>query len=395
MNNSNIIQQKKQMNTGINSIQYIFWFIYLFVSIYEGYISASIGSITRYFLITWIVFMVLNVLKKKSLRVNKFILMIILWLFYYYFTLLWTNTLSQAMLYIGTISTMVFLYVLLLQFRYDIKLINFILSVYKWFSVSLAILAIFNSVFIGAGTRKVLVLFGSYIDPNNQVALMGIGAALCLFSHHKKSRVLEIINKVAFMISVYAILQTGSRSGVVILLSVTLIWVLLESKDNKKEKNIFKRILLIIGLIVVIWLVLFPYLPESVIERLLGTGNLKFTDGTEREIIWAEGMRIFSDNILFGNGWGAYESHNTFITFLIDGGIFGSIPLVAIIFSIIRKSLKMKNTAALLVLITGILPAVFIGAQNKRFFWNAIIFSTIILISNNKEREVNYDAANE
>jgi hypothetical protein len=50
------------------------------------------------------------------------------------------------------------------------------------------------------------------------------------------------------------------------------------------------------------------------------------------------------------------------------------------LFLIAIESIKQKNMLAFLIFITGVLPALVLDAINKRFFWNAIVFSAMLII---------------
>ena len=144
--------------------------------------------------------------------------------------------------------------------------------------------------------------------------------------------------------------------------------------------------MLILLVVLICFVVLINFVPEKIIERLFGLGELKFTDGTNREAKWAEGWARFLEDPIFGNGWGAFECHNTFLTILVDVGLFGALPLGMLFIDIVVKSLKKENAYALMVFIPEMVASFFIGAQNKRFFWVAIIISSIMVYCEKGDR---------
>lgn len=350
--------------------------IYLFFSLYEGYILI-LSSTTRWFLIFMIGYFIMF---RKKIIIQRHQVLIICWYIYYFISLSWTSpdALNQAKLYIYTITSMVLLFFFLAGIRYSEDFVMYLIKIYQILSGMLGVCALFSNTMIGAGTRKVLVIFGKYMDPNNQVALFAIGTAISLNNLFCKKGKNKIIDIMILGINSYGILMTGSRSGIVILFVQIILVLLWKSKEQKWRKYIGKWALIILG-IFVMYCMIKQYLPQEVFERLFGLGNLKFTDGTERELKWATGLEIWKTHPIFGCGWGSYESHNTFLTFLIDTGIFGTVFIFITIIDIGIKALKKKSILAILMMFTGLIPAFFIGAQNKRFFWNSLIIPVIII----------------
>ena len=64
---------------------------------------------------------------------------------------------------------------------------------------------------------------------------------------------------------------------------------------------------------------------------------------------------------------------------LCDVGLVGTSFFLCVLGIIGYKSIKSKNVLAIALLVTGFVPSFFIGAINKRFFWNAIIISMMVL----------------
>ena len=95
-------------------------------------------------------------------------------------------------------------------------------------------LGVFFSVESGAGTRKTLVLFGNTLDPNNLVALYGIGSGLALYSlmFHKGYKVFHLL---CVAVNAYCILLSGSRSGIVLLAAQLAIVCLFGEKTESKS----------------------------------------------------------------------------------------------------------------------------------------------------------------
>ena len=210
--------------------------LYLFFSLYEGYIPI-LSSMTKWLLIFMIGYFIIT---RQKIRIKKYQVLIVCWYIYYFMSLLWTSPdgLMQAKLYIYTITSMVLLFFFLAGRRYSEGFMAYLIRIYQLLSGILGACALFSNTMIGAGTRKVLVIFGKYIDPNNQVALFAVGTAISLnnlFFRKGKNKIVDIM---ILIINSYGILMTGSRSGIVILIIQIIVVLLWKSKEQKWIKYI-------------------------------------------------------------------------------------------------------------------------------------------------------------
>lgn len=367
-------------------ITLLFWSLFAFFSAYEGYLPSGIGGLTRYIIILWLVYMAL-ILKRKMLRMTYPQFAMLSWLIYYIFSIGWTKNIGQAKVYVLTISLMILVYIMTQYFLYNDDMIKYIMNVYKYVSCSLAFLSIFFYTYIGAGTRRVLYIFDMYMDPNNQVAIIAIGSGLCLLGILSGNYIKRVVDLIGYLVSIYSIFQCGSRSGIVIIaIQIIIVMLIWHPQNNNVFKESLKWIIIVFSGIVAIYF-LSQYISIDVLDRLFGRGNLKFTDGTEREERWNMGIQYFLSSPILGNGWGSFECHNTFLTMLVDVGILGNVFFYYVIIRIIYKSICEKNIYALMILLSGLTPSFFIGAQNKRFFWSAIILASILV---DCKKEKNY-----
>lgn len=373
------INYNRKSHTSFELISLICWMLFIVFSTYEGYLPGRVGGVTRYLLILWLVVMALKLGSSIFLvKTDQFLWLI--WWGYYFVSLAWTDNMAQASVYIFTVTLMTFLCVFIQYFNYGIDFCEYVICLFKFASVSVAFFSIFFFMDIGAGTRRVLYLFNTYVDPNGQVASIAIGSGLCLCSiFNAKNLKNKILNFVLFTICCFSIFQTGSRSGIVILIIQIMIIVLFWHPQNN---NIFKEgakwiVLLVLGGIAVYFMT--NYISSDIIDRLLGRGSLEFLDGTQREERWAKGMEYFFRNPIMGNGWGTFECHNTFLTMLVDVGLIGNIVFYILIIRLYFNAFRKKNISAIMILTSGLVPAFFIGAQNKRFFWGAIMLASLLI----------------
>lgn len=355
------------------------WAVFAFFVVYEAFLAEVTGGITKYFLLAWCFMMLMYNYRKLLQHFTSNQILISVWLIYYLFSLLWTDNFDQASIYVFTISLSVILFLVTTSFLYDRKDLELILSYFKYFSVILATLSLFFYITIAGGSRYVVSLLGISIDPNNQVALVGIGSGLCLLGTFSNKGIHRIIDLIAYAICLISVFRCGSRSGILLILSqIAIIFLLWQPENN----TLFKRLLKWFSIAVIGFGCLFilnNFVSSDTIERLFGLGDLSFTDGTEREVIWSHGWSLFLEAPLFGNGWGSMECHNTYLTMLVDIGILGCFPFYVLLLKLSIKAMKKKEWSAFMLMVSGLLPSFFVGAQNKRFFWISIILPAIIL----------------
>ncbi|MGG6491855.1 UNVERIFIED_CONTAM: O-antigen ligase family protein [Bacteroidetes bacterium 56_B9] len=354
---------------------------YWLFSFFEGYISGSFGSISKYYIFVLILYLLY---KSKKLVITKQHGIIALWAVYYFATLLWTPHFDLAMTYFNSVMGMTVLLLLILGTRFEKKFVEWTLKCVTICSFLLGLLGIFFSKdYLGRiSSRRVLTLFGTQLDPNNLVALYAYG--LCLGLYYLVFTDISFKRKMFYILGVsitaFDILMTGSRSGIIVIAAALFI-VITKKKEGESQLITFaKRAAFIIGLIILMR-VLLSLLPADILLRITGGDkNLSFMDSTGRTERWQQGLRYWwNTNPIFGCGWGAFECHGTFFTLLVDTGLIGITLFVGNLIYITYQCIKRKKYQGLMIEISGLIPAFLIGAQNRRFFWNAIILPVMIL----------------
>lgn len=376
------VRSLKRLQLSSNSVALALLYGYMILSVFEGYISSAVGAISRYYIFA-VIFILL--FQRKNLSIVWSQVGIILWYILYLASSLWApaSAAQQMNLYFMTVTSMSIFAIIMIGGGFKKNELYSLLFVYQISSIVLGILGLFYSQDMGMGTRRVLMLFGNQIDPNNLVALYAVGTGLsaCDLAYKRKHVLISAMGLVA---NAYCILMSGSRSGIVILAVQVLIVCFLQGE----HQNIKTRIYKITGLLILFFVVAyfaFQFIPKAVLDRILGRGNLEFLDGTGRETRWKQAIELWlNEGFLFGCGWGTFEAHNTFFTMLVDVGLVGTLIFLSVLGYIGIKGLLQRNPTAIMVLLTGIIPGFFIGAQNKRFFWNGIIFAAM-LVSNSSQ----------
>ena len=176
----------------------------------------------------------------------------------------------------------------------------------------------------------------SFFENSNtfaQVLVMMIGLALGLLvaSRSRWGKLLSLLTLVSGLV---AILMTYSRASWIGLAVTVFLFVLLVERR-------------LIPVLAVGALALLPFLPASIFNRLLSTFNFSDTSTSTRFMIYSSGLRVWSQNPVFGVGLGtelaaraAHTSswftdgywfphyHNMYIQLAVELGLVGSVACI-------------------------------------------------------------------
>lgn len=378
--------KKKIEFIGINKIYISLIAIYILICTFEHYINLRVGNITKYFALLIMSSFFLCVYKQKiNISFNIFHLSFFTWLMLEMISIFWSpgqNQINNQLF--GRISIIIFLFILT-SINYSKKCINiFINSLYlSNIFMSFLFVMVPNCKMSVGGVRYTFSLFGIYADPNNIAAFVILGGAIALYKlmFEKKNSIFHLFN---LIIALIALFLTGSRAGFITLILI-IISIILYKKNFRLEKisKIFLKfsLLLVLGYILII--IMNSINESNVLDRIFNFDS--YEGGSERSAIWKLTLEDISQRLLLGYGWGSYASksllsigiHNTYFVILYEVGVVGLIFILLGILFIVLKAKKNKLILPLILLISGLIPSFFIDASNKRFFWNAIIFSYI------------------
>lgn len=372
--------------TRVGSIQRYLICGYFLLAFFEPYLHGVLGSFSKYYILILIGLLCITY---RFLRIRPFHWCFLGWLIYKIVSMLWTTSLVVPKLHIFSQIGMVGLLVILTSIPLDKKTIDSIVNTMWLGSGIIGVLSLFLShPYHGVvATRQVLYLFGQEADPNNQAAFLLVGLTISLFnllSLHKD----RILSFATIAVNAYALFMTGSRGGLVGLACVGVVLFLALCQEGRLKGKI-KLIVVSVVICIALYYIANRFLPADIFERIFNFSS--YEGGSERDIIWKNGWKLFmSDfNFLFGAGWGSYwgyngffvAMHNTFLSMLCDVGMFGCLIFFAPICKTCLKLLKTNRLLPVLLLICGFVPSFFVDAINKRFFWNVIILMYIVYVN--------------
>ena len=358
-------------------------YFYFILSFFEPYLNGLIGGITKYYIFG---LMIIVALTAKKITFKTYHTFFLFWLVYKIITLVWTRDYTVFNMHIVSQIGMVALFCVLTAVNISGKTIDGIVKSLFLSSSLIGLLSVFFSEPYQDKfeQRLVLRLFGQETDPNNQAAFVTIGIAIGLY-YLLVERRYRLVSLVVIAINFYSLTLTGSRGGFVTILAIVLAIIVLKSNRPLTKRKI-KRVVIILLISVVLFAVVQALLPQNIFDRLFDFET--YEGGSSRSAIWSNVWHLISQKLylIFGAGWGSYYGyngfyyavHNTYLAMLCDVGLIGSILFF---YPIITTSLylyKKKDVLPLCLLVSGMVPSIFLDAINKRFFWNSIIMIFIV-----------------
>lgn len=356
--------------------RYLLYF-YFFISFYEPFLNGVIGSVMKYY-----IFFVMGLLLLfyREIRFSGYLFSYLIWLVYKFTSLLWTTDYSMFNATVISQIGMVAWLICLTGVDMDGETLDGIVNSIAIGSFSIGLLSIFFSeAYHGrVEARQVLTLFGVQSEPNNQGAYIAIGFTIFLYRilNSEKNRLLYGI---ALLVNAYATLKTGSRTGLTTLAVVALAIFFVSAR--KEGFSAFKGIIMGTIAFVTLYFIVKEYLPQNTFDRLFEFDT--YEGGSNRDLLWENALELYKKDLnpIFGAGWGAcfgyngvYKGvHNTYLGMLCDVGIIGFLLFFIPILNAIWQLWKKREILPICFFVTAAVPAFFIEAINKRYFWNPVI----------------------
>jgi len=369
---------------------------YLFYCFFEPYINIAIGQFGRYIIFIVIIQIIIT---HKKVAIRWYHVSLVIWLLLKIVSIYWVGYNYIVSIHLVSQIGMLGLYLTVNAFKLEYEYSQLAKKTLLYSSFLMGFLSLFFSQsFAGRfDTRQVLTIMNVQLDPNNQAAFLVVGIAIAIhelmIKKNRNSRIVFYVG--AIIINIYSVLLTGSRGALVSLALVIFVaFVLIQKSDENKIQNIVKKLVQITGLFFLAYVVTKQFLPEEIYQRLFNFNS--YSGGSERTTIWKNVIGLFYENPLIGGGWGSFWGyndnhmavHNTYLAELTDAGIVGLALFLAPPIYIVLTSLKNKYILPILLLISGYVPSFFLDAANKRFFWNSLIISLMMLEIHLRQKRV-------
>lgn len=371
---------------GLSVPNWLTWLFYgyVFLSFFEIYLPV-VGEMTKYYLLVMILAFVM--VGYRVMRFNVFSVCIGAWLAFKIVSLLWSDGSNYELVNTHLLSQlgMSLFFVVMTSIRFETEFLTRVVNAFLYFSLAFGLLSLlFPGSYIDERyeARQVLTLFGSQNDPNNCAVFLLIG--ICIAGYYcivQRRRFLVSI--ITIFVNLVALVMASSRAGFLCLVVVAIVLVVFGSTKKHDVMGIVFRLLLGTALVIAGCALLMAFAPSASLDRLLDFSD--YEGGSGRSDRWQSALPYFLASPLIGAGWGGYNIggvvHNTFLTSLCDGGLIETFFLVFPFCYIAWQAIKNRNPLILLLVIAAVLPALFIDAINKRFFWDLLAVTAMFVVS--------------
>lgn len=236
------------------------------------------------------------------------------------------------------------------EVNFNIINVRFLINSYILSSIvmSMVILIQHRTPYVEYGILRLALYYNStdYYDVNFTAMFLLLPTLLAFYGALKGKKENRPWYMFATVVNMITILMLGSRGTFAPVVAIMVLLILMDKKVS------FTKILIVMVMLFAV----FFLLPEDIFTRLIGSRYI----GSEhkRYVDWAYGLKVFSNSPIWGNGMRGpkvlvnevgggvmnYTIHNTYIVYLAQLGIVGSIPFFGIlIYPIIIMLKKYRN----------------------------------------------------
>ena len=234
--------------------------------------------------------------------------------------------------------------------------------------------------------RTTLMIFGQTSDPNYFVGFFVFPLTITLKKIvQSKYRILYVI---LALLSVYCVFLSGSRGGLLAIVVTIIAFAMIY--PPKIRTKIF-LCLTGFGFVLLAWLVVAPFLPENITERMTLEQVLE-TGGSGRWDIWKSMLNEImnsSKELLFGRGFETKHqlfiggkrylvvAHNHVIQIIYNNGILGLMTFAVLAIGCLLRCIRKRKTVAIAIIGMMALSVSLSFNPTTRTFWNLIAYAAL------------------
>ncbi len=202
----------------------------------------------------------------------------------------------------------------------------------------------------------------------------------------------------SFVLSIFMLL-TGSRTALIAILAVLLIYIFLGFQHSVIRNTV---IIVLMGFLV--YTLISQFMPEKLFNRLFSIERYDLdAQSNSRTQIWENvfqyvlpsmppwGFGIGNSPVAMYSVAGYYQGvHNTYLSMLMEFGIFGIPAFLCLLISMLKKLLSHRIIVGFASMVGLMIVMMFIDVYRVKFMWAALLYF-MILIENVKKGEVMED----
>lgn len=232
--------------------------------------------------------------------------------------------------------------------------------------------------------RTTLMIMGQTCDPNDFVGYFVFPLAVALKKLVSGKHFVFYLLLIAA--SLYCVFLSGSRGGF-LAIAVTIAGFALLYPSNNAKRFLF----LACGFVILVgaWVILKPWMPENIIERMNVNAVIE-SGGSGRTDIWKSMIRTIitePDHLLLGRGirtvhrflrdgaWQEAAAHNQVLQIIYNQGLVGLISFLALTGISFFRCVKSRKTVAIAIIGMMALSMSLTFNQTTRTFWNLIAYA--------------------
>ena len=235
-------------------------------------------------------------------------------------------------------------------------------------------------------TRTSLIIFGQKCDPNYFVGYFIFPLSIAMKRiFESRFRLFYII---ASLFSLYTILLTGSRGGLLAIIVTMLAFAVVYPKTMKRKAAIIALLAIVA---VVFWFVVRPFMPEVILERMSIEAVVE-TRGTYRGDIWKSMLTEIKNSdweVIFGRGLNSTHvimingreeivvAHNQVIQLLYNQGVIGLVLFLMLVITCIFRCIKKRKCVSVALIGMMMLSMSLTIGTSTKAFWNLIPYAAM------------------
>ncbi|WP_202552082.1 O-antigen ligase family protein [Ginsengibacter hankyongi] len=317
-------------------------------------------------------------------------------------SLLWSDDVATGSYYLLSMANMIVLILVASTLSWNKRDLNVLLFAFQLSATIFSIFLIIKGQLYHGFSRSTLVVNGLEQDPNNLSAMLVIPTLISLWRILNKqyitllNRKYIVINYLFLGSCILAMLMLSSRGGLFGLICGSLFLLFFHNRFAQKNKIRSNKLYIITSIAIVCTILFFfiPHLDQETLKRL-SFQRIREDKGSDRLLIWNIAFQQFLTAPLFGIGIGSFQGitkvgvHNQFIIVGVESGIVGFILFATSLIILFIKSFKSKTSLLPALLVGTFVVIFFLDAYNKKYFWNGILLSIIILTMEKNSRRSN------
>lgn len=349
-------------------------------------------TINKYIGILASAFFLLDIIRKRAFELKTTYLIILMFMFWSWLTLVWSVDFSRSVSQLTTLSSLIIITIMGLLRDFNQKEITFLkYCMIIPASLIVAYLAPNKAV---SYSRATLQSSAGSADHNSLAANILFPLIICVNGiKYEQKKWVKIINVICAISMVISLLLIASRGSILAAVGAFIVYFYYERKDEGMQinyRNLIKR-LAVAFIVIGIGYYILNTIDLPALSRLKWD-QLFANSGYGRTNLWAAAWRALWDSILrviFGYGYGTETSvtfkytgrlagiHNVYLEHWATTGIIGLTILLSLFVKTTIYARKNKDNLSVALMIALMIICFPLGFLTNKGAWNIIMFAYI------------------